>query len=498
MRILIDTNIFIYREDNHVVPFDLQELLRVFNELGFDPLVHPRSIDDIRRDKDRLRQSISLSKLATYPVLKTPPDYRKDKSFMHACGQAIRPSDDVDNAIIYAVFRNIVNILITEDEAIHKKAAKLNLRESVITIEEALERFRPASQRSIASKPPAVGEDYVYNLDVNDPFFDTLKGDYPRGEFEGWLKKISAEPRKCWVFRNKGRVEALLIYKIEDEPIDASPYLPKKKRLKLCTLKVKRTGYKIGELLMKLSLEYAINNDLEEIYLTHFTKEKDELIELITDYGYILAATKKNREGVYIKDINPSKESLLRLSPSDISNHFWPYYYDGLGVKKFIVPILPKYHDRLFPEQKKVFTLFEAAGEFVIEGNTVKKAYLSKAPIRKVSEGSILLFYRSHDAHGLTSVGVVDKVYYDLQDADAIYRIVKDRTVYTQEEIRSMKPRIIILFMWHYYFPELIELKDLIRKGVLKGAPRTIMETSEEAYQRLFAGGLGNERFAIH
>jgi len=36
---------------------------------------------------------------------------------------------------------------------------------------------------------------------------------------------------------------------------------------------------------MKLSLEYAINNDLDEIYLTHFTKEKDELIELITDYG---------------------------------------------------------------------------------------------------------------------------------------------------------------------------------------------------------------------
>jgi predicted nucleic acid-binding protein len=34
MRVLLDTNILIYREDNHILPSDLQELHKILNDLN--------------------------------------------------------------------------------------------------------------------------------------------------------------------------------------------------------------------------------------------------------------------------------------------------------------------------------------------------------------------------------------------------------------------------------------------------------------------------------
>jgi hypothetical protein len=60
---------------------------------------------------------------------------------------------------------------------------------------------------------------------------------------------------------------------------DAKPPLPKKKRLKVALLKVTDYGHKIGELLLKLSFDSAVQNDMDEIYLTHFTECDDRLVE---------------------------------------------------------------------------------------------------------------------------------------------------------------------------------------------------------------------------
>ena len=66
MRILIDTNIFIYRENDHILPNDLQILLNVLNQLEIKLLIHPDSIKEIMRDLNEERKNIALSKLNTY------------------------------------------------------------------------------------------------------------------------------------------------------------------------------------------------------------------------------------------------------------------------------------------------------------------------------------------------------------------------------------------------------------------------------------------------
>jgi hypothetical protein len=58
MRVLLDTNIFIYREDNHVLSENLQELLRILSEAKAEVIVHPLSLEDLQRDTDNKRKKV--------------------------------------------------------------------------------------------------------------------------------------------------------------------------------------------------------------------------------------------------------------------------------------------------------------------------------------------------------------------------------------------------------------------------------------------------------
>ena len=78
MRILIDTNIFIGRENNHVLNDELQSLLKILNSKKIEILIHPKSFEEIKRDSNISRKNISLSKLNTYPILEYSPDQNKD------------------------------------------------------------------------------------------------------------------------------------------------------------------------------------------------------------------------------------------------------------------------------------------------------------------------------------------------------------------------------------------------------------------------------------
>jgi hypothetical protein len=342
-------------------------------------------------------------------------------------------------------------------------------------------------------------EEFVYNLNINDTFFDSLKEEYGKTQFETWLKDISRKGRKCWVYlKEDGVIGALLIYKVETEPIDSNPHLPEKKRLKLSTFKVTHVGYKIGELFIKLSVEYSIKNNLSEIYLTHFTKSNDELVNLITEYGFYNVAKKRNGEDIFVKELFADKKKLKSLPPLEVSKSFWPNFHDGMKINKFIIPIRPVYHNRLFIDYKTRQTqLPEYFGEFIIEGNTIKKAYICNSRISKISTGDILLFYRSHVSE-ITSLGIVEKVLAS-QDEDKIVRLVGRRTVYSADEIAKMaeKPTIVILFTWHFHFQNPLKLDELKRMKVLRGAPQSIVQISHEQYCKIKTGGGIDERFTV-
>ncbi|HZY24262.1 MAG TPA: GNAT family N-acetyltransferase, partial [Bacteroidales bacterium] len=352
--------------------------------------------------------------------------------------------------------------------------------------------------------PPALRKTTMGHLDINDPFFDKLKKEYP--EFEEWFK--SKSDRGCFVhFRDNGIIGALLILKEENSEIDSIPILRAKKRLKISTFYVERWGHKIGELFIKLAIEYAIKNDIDELYLTHFVEKNDHLIDLLVRYGFHQAGLlNKTSETIFHKEMIVNINETETLNPLEISEKYYPSFKDGHSIRKFVVPIIPEFHQRLFTEYKSRQTaIYEHTSEFVVEGNTIQKAYFSYSKIKQIRPGDILLFYRSknkrsgsRDQGVITSLGVVEKSN-NVTDMEETIRSIKNRTVYTPDEIKERidKEAMLILFMWHFHFLNPLKLKDLMEMEVLKAPPQSITQIDHEKYIIVKKRGGIDERFTI-
>lgn len=512
MRILIDTNIFVYREDNKELSQDLQELMFILNKLHSEIIIHPRSIEDLNRDTDEERKLIILSKIRSYPLLELAPEIKNDSYFIETVGHPAKINDDIDNSILFALYKNSIDFLITNDKGIHKKAKLLFIDSRALDVNRALEIFKKEMITENRMNLPALKNDFVYNLSIHDPFFDSLKKEY--NSFEDWFIKIAKKGRKCYVhYKADGEIGALLIYKIEDETLDSTPVMAKKKRLKLSTFKVSHVGNKIGELFIKLAVNYARVNNVNELYLTHYvTDDVDYLVELIEDYGFKKKSVlNQTGEGIFLKKLEVADESVAHLNPVDISKTFYPTYYDGKTIKKFIIPIQPKLHDKLFTDYNRRRrgggerrkgrqpSLIEFGGQFIVEGNTIKKSYICNAISKKISSGDILLFYRSEDEKAITSIGIVEKIYQGMQSSDDIIHQVGKRSVYSNSEIekRAKKRTLVIMFTLHFHLPNPLIYEDLIEWGILKGRPQRLMQIPHEKYLLVKKRGMIDERFTI-
>lgn len=248
-----------------------------------------------------------------------------------------------------------------------------------------------------------------------------------------------------------------------------------------------------------MAVKYSIENNIEEIYLTHFTKSVDSLTDLITKYGFKAVAKKKSGEDVYVKEMFVSKAG-APLDPLVICKQFYPSFCDGLNVKKFIVPIRPEYHNKLFTDFKRRQTsLTEFAGGFIIEGNTIEKAYLCHSNITTISPGDILIFYRSQDIHEITSIGVAEEIHRRLRDKDEVTKLVGKRTVYSPKQIEEMvkKPTTVIIFTWSTHLTNPLNLADLKKMGILPIQLRSISQIPHATYLKIKGRGEIDERFTV-
>ena len=498
IRVLVDTNILILREDDRVIADDLGSLIRTFSENKVQQLVHPLSILEIKKDRDHRRRKVTMSKVQTYSILESPPDPREDSVFRQILGES---ELEIDDHLLYAVYRDAVDYLITEDRGIHRKAKRIMVPDRVLTISETLALVTVRYERRDVISPPAIYQVPVNNLDERDPIFDSLRAEYE--DFDEWLMRTKRMGRKCWVNRcTNGSLGALLIFKEEEEAIDCVPPLPSERRLKLCTFKVAPAlyGQKIGELFIRLAIDYCINQRIDETYLTHFVKDPDRLVELIDEFGFKQVAL-KNKENIYLKRLVVKREELIEIDPLKIVQEYYPTYYDGRYVKKFIVPIIPEYHEKLFTDsQKRQTKITEFSGEFIVEGNTIKKAYLSHSADRQVAKGSVILFYRSKDEKALTSVGVVDEVHRGLRDPRKIMELVRKRTVYTEEEIEDMveRPVHVMMFRHLFHLQTPLKLEVMRRMGISGVPPQTIKQISESDYSIIKKRSGIDERYTVH
>ena len=480
--ILLDTNIIIYREDNNIIDDKIQRLLKILNKPEFQVYIHENSYKDISNDENKERRKIVLSKMDTYQVLKTNYNFQEDGDFLDVVGDSNKSNEYVDNSLLYSLLKDEITFLITNDNGIHKKAKKLNLLERVFNISEALDYFK----EKIPISPYNITRGTMDQLDVNDPIFDKLKKDYV--EFEEWFKSKQKERRPCLTYINPDKsLGAVLIYKKEiNEKIELkNKILPYKNRIKIATMIVTYRGYKIGEFFLKWIIDYTLSNNIDEVYLTHFVEGPDDsLVYLIKEYGFILEGCNHRGEAIYTKSLNREEcekkicDEISEKTPIELAKKYYPYFYDGPEVKKFVVPITDEYHERLFLSKSQQTLL---TNEITVSRNTIKKAYLSKTQTT-INEGDILLFYQTHSDQGISEIGVVESSDKDLNLEDIIKTVGK-RSVFSQEGLKEFEGKnSVLLFIHSREFKKIPSDVIKNKKHIIKAAPQTTQSLDHEKY----------------
>ena len=167
-------------------------------------------------------------------------------------------------------------------------------------IEKTIKKIRDDKMKNIEEK-------YLYELDINDTFFDSLRLDYQ--DFDEWFKRNIN--RKVYVTFKDNKITSFLMLKLEsNEKYDFDKDFSGENILKICTMKVSDNGTGIGEEFIKIIFNKAEELNVVKIYFTVYPKYKD-LINFFSKYNFKYYCTKDtmdrsgeiNKEYVYVRDL---------------------------------------------------------------------------------------------------------------------------------------------------------------------------------------------------
>lgn len=150
-------------------------------------------------------------------------------------------------------------------------------------------------------------------IDLNDPFFQSLRDDYTG--FDDWFKRKS-EQDAFVQYDDNNKIIGFLYLKIECDFVDdVTPNISAKNILKVGTFKIEAHGTKMGEQFIKIITDYAVNEDADICYVTIYEKH-NSLINLVQQFGFELYGTKgtnSHKENVYIKQMKKSLVILIKI-----------------------------------------------------------------------------------------------------------------------------------------------------------------------------------------
>lgn len=504
MRILLDTNIIIHREASRVIVPEIGTLFNWLDRLHHQKCVHPLTVGELRKHKDQNVVRTFEAKVNSYHILKTEAPETPEIQAVRAKYDKT-DNDFVDTSLLKEVFAGRVDLLLTEDTGIHEKASDLGVSPRVFTIDAFLEKCVAENPELVDYKVLAVKRAYMGDLNLEDPFFSSLRSDYVG--FDDWFKKKSDEV----AYVCKGDDDELLAFLyLKDEGssenyANISPIFLPKYRLKVGTFKVVSTGFKLGERFLKIIFDNAQRKKVQEIYVTIFGRTDDQrrLIDLLKEYGFYFYGTKQSASGeeqVYVRDFSP------KVDPS-YPNLTFPYF--SRNTNKFIVPIYPQYHTELFPDS---ILKTESANNFMenrANRNAISKVYISRSIERSLKPGDVIVFYRTKDKNAgfytsvTTTIGVVQNVITDISTVDEFIRLCRKRSVFSDQELADIwneKPKyrpFIVNFLYICSFPKRLNLQSLTELGIISQAPRGFERLSDIAFQTLLEHSNADQRLIV-
>lgn len=284
------------------------------------------------------------------------------------------------------------------------------------------------------------------DVDLSDPFFDSLKADYK--EFPEWFARKGEE--QAYVFKTQSGIDGFLYLKIEEDAVtDVTPPLPPAKRLKVGTMKINAHGTKLGERFIKKIFDHAISEATSEIYVTVFSKH-NSLINIFERYGFKSVASKETQNGtelVLVKNLFQPFSDILKSYP----------LVNIKEAKLYLLSLYPKWHTRLLPD-----SILKTENSSIVQDishtNSIHKVYLTAMRgIENLKKGDVLLIYRTSDDQGparyrsvSTSICVVEEYrkISSFSSKEDFMKYCRPYSVFTDDELsdfwaRKKYPHII-------------------------------------------------------
>ena len=494
--VLLDTNIFIKRESSNNVSFEISNLFKWLYKKQLKKYLHKNTIEELKTHKDEKVKNAMLAKASSYDIL---PSFTsgKDDYFEYIVNQYSQDENSkIDNSLLLEVYNDNVGILLTDDNAILKKAKDLFIRDKVVTSAELLEYFERTYPKNIEYKMLAVKLKRFDEVDINSTFFDTLREDYEGKKFDDWFKKKGNE--KAYVFEdNDEKLKGFLYLKIEDENenySDIEPILSPKRRLKVGTFKIERTGFRLGERFLKIIFENAVKWNVDEAYVTLFEDKRQEVCALkgiMEQWGFVKHGYKKsNGESVLVKDMKQYKDA---ETPK--------FNYPKLKKDRnhYFLPIKAEYHTDLFPDnilKNEDMHLYE---DKLAHRYAIEKIYLTGAYNIKAKAGDVVLIYRMSDgwyknySSVVTGMAIVQEVV-KTKNVEECINICKDKSIFKEKDIRAVysKYPTVVKILDYKPFTHKVTLNELRDHGVLDkySGPRPFTFITQEQFETIYKLGM--------
>lgn len=341
-------------------------------------------------------------------------------------------------------------------------------------------------------------------VDLTDPFFDSLKQQYK--EFPTWFQKKADAKEPVYIVNKDGNklLRGFVYLKVEDGPLDdVSPPQPPARRLKVGTLKIVAHGTKLGERVIKKIFDHALSEGVEEIYVTVFDTHAS-LIGLFKRYGFEERGKKTTPNGVELV--------LVRTMTANTADICKDYPFIHVANRKFwLLAIYPDYHSNLLPDSllktEKVDIL-----EDVSHTNSIHKIYIGRLSLNRMSPGDVIVIYRTTDIPGrarfrsvATSVCVVEQVWAkkNFPDVEAFLKTAQPHSVFTEEELRDLyasKSRLYAVRMTYNLAlpkrPNRGALLDIV--GISEQPRWDLRELSRGQFDKIMELGQANEDLVVN
>lgn len=337
-------------------------------------------------------------------------------------------------------------------------------------------------------------------IDLNDPFFESLREDYPG--FDEWFEGKS--DKKAFVQYENDKVIGFLYLKLEREVVDdVVPNIYADKILKVGTFKINAHGTKMGEQFIKIIIDSAMSADADVCYTTIYEKHQS-LIGLVQRFGFELCGTKgegSHKENVYVKQ--------MKRITGNIDKDF-PYI--NCSGRKYLLSIYPQYHSVMFPdsilatEDKSIIT-------DVSYTNSIHKIYVCRMDgVEYLKQGDILVLYRTGERENgksaeyssvASSICVVEdvKTQNEFKDFEQFYNYASKYSVFDKENLHYWYKRgycKAIKMTYNFAFKKRIVRHDLIESiGLDRNQYWGFLKLSDEQFYKIAQRG-GADKILIN